>query len=206
MNLESSSFPTVTDTRHVEVNTRTALCSGIPRATSDIVAAREKMRCRKTREIRFQRRFFVVSRSLVRSSSADSGVPTAETSPSLREVELAPRPTRSVCVGAAHMKSAAHAAAGLPIPTGAQGGAEALTGLLEEAANLLGQASGEIADQALGQALQLGTEGEGTLTDAAELLRAALGQADRILSEADELPSGYAPLIENYLRAISYEE
>ena len=101
---------------------------------------------------------------------------------------------------------AAQTAAGLPIPTGAQGGAEALSGLLEEAANLLGQASGEIEDQALGQALQLGTEGEGTLTDAAELLRAALGQADRILSEADELPSGYAPLIENYLRAISYEE
>ena len=75
-----------------------------------------------------------------------------------------------------------------------------------EAANLLGQASGEIEEQALGQALQLGTEGEGTLTDAAELLRAALGQADRILSEANELPAGYAPLIENYLRAISYEE
>ena len=88
----------------------------------------------------------------------------------------------------------------------AQGGAEALSGLLEEAGNLLGQASGEIEEQALSQALQLGTEGEGTLTDAAELLRAALGQADRILSEADELPAGYAPLIENYLRAISYEE
>jgi len=101
---------------------------------------------------------------------------------------------------------AAHMAAGLPIPTGAQGGAEALSGLLEAAANLLGQASAEIEDQALGQALQLGTEGEGTLTDAAELLRAALGQADRILSEANELPAGYAPLIENYLRAISYEE
>ncbi len=101
---------------------------------------------------------------------------------------------------------AAQTAAGLPIPTGAQGGAEALSGLLEAAANLLGQASGEIEDQALGQALQLGTEGEGTLTDAAELLRAALGQADRILSEANELPAGYAPLIENYLRAISYEE
>lgn len=101
---------------------------------------------------------------------------------------------------------AAQTAAGLPIPTGAQGGAEALSGLLEEAGNLLGQASGEIEEQALGQALQLGTEGEGTLTDAAELLRAALGQADRILSEANELPAGYAPLIENYLRAISYEE
>ena len=60
-----------------------------------------------------------------------------------------------------------------------------------------GPASGEIAEQALGQALQLGTEGEETLTDAAEL-RAALGQADRI--EANELPAGYAPLIENYLR------
>ena len=47
---------------------------------------------------------------------------------------------------------AAQAAAGLPIPTGAQGGAEALTDLLEEAANLLAQASGEIEDQALGQA------------------------------------------------------
>ena len=101
---------------------------------------------------------------------------------------------------------AAQTAAGLPIPTGAQGGAEALSGLLEEAGNLLGQASGEIEEQALSQALQLGTEGEGTLTDAAELLRAALGQADRILSEANELPAGYAPLIENYLRAISYEE
>ena len=101
---------------------------------------------------------------------------------------------------------AAQTAAGLPIPTGAQGGAEALSGLLEEAGNLLGQASGEIEEQALGQALQLGTEGEGTLTDAAELLRAGLGQADRILSEANELPAGYAPLIENYLRAISYEE
>ncbi|HBT22658.1 MAG TPA: hypothetical protein DEA68_08470, partial [Verrucomicrobiales bacterium] len=100
----------------------------------------------------------------------------------------------------------AQTAAGLPIPTGAQGGAEALSGLLEEAGNLLGQASGEIEKQALGQALQLGTEGEGTLTDAAELLRAALGQADRILSEANELPAGYAPLIEHYLRAISYEE
>ena len=26
------------------------------------------------------------------------------------------------------------------------------------------------------------------------------------LNEANELPAGYAPLIENYLRAISYEE
>ena len=30
--------------------------------------------------------------------------------------------------------------------------------------------------------------------------------SDRILSEANELPAGFAPLIENYLRAISYEE
>ena len=78
--------------------------------------------------------------------------------------------------------------------------------MLREAANQQAQASGEIQDEALGQALQSGTEGEGTLLDAAELLRAALGQADRILSEANELPAGYAPLIENYLRAISYEE
>ena len=101
---------------------------------------------------------------------------------------------------------AAQAAAGLPIPSSTQGGAEALAALLREAANQQAQASGEIQDEALGQALQSGTEGEGTLLDAAELLRAALGQADRILSEANELPAGYAPLIENYLRAISYEE
>jgi len=101
---------------------------------------------------------------------------------------------------------AAKTTSGLPILSGTQGGAEALAALLREAANLQGQASGRIQDQALGQALQFGTEGEATLTDAAELLRAALGQADRILSEANELPAGYAPLIENYLRAISYEE
>ena len=101
---------------------------------------------------------------------------------------------------------AAKTTSGLPILSGTQGGAEALAALLHEAANLQGQASGRIQDQALGQALQFGTEGEATLTDAAELLRAALGQADRILSEANELPAGYAPLIENYLRAISYEE
>ena len=101
---------------------------------------------------------------------------------------------------------AAQTAAGLPIPSSTKGGAEALTALLREAANQQAQASGEIQNEALGQALQSGTEGEGTLLDAAELLRAALGQADRILSEANELPAGYAPLIENYLRAISYEE
>ena len=128
-------------------------------------------------------------------AAAEEGSETASDPSAEAQAQLGQRSTQ-----------AAQTAAGLPIPTGAQGGAEALSGLLEEAGNLFGQASGEIEEQALSQALQLGTEGEGTLTDAAELLRAALGQADRVLSEANELPAGYAPLIENYLRAISYEE
>jgi hypothetical protein len=43
LNLESSSFPTVTDTRHMEEDTPGTACSGNPRATCDIVAAREKV-------------------------------------------------------------------------------------------------------------------------------------------------------------------
>ena len=114
MNLESSSSPTVTDTRHVEVNTRTALCSGIPRATSDIVAAREKMRCLNDARDSFSASYvFVGSRSLVRSWLVVRGLGSAETSPSLARSRARPsahpvsvrrRGAHEVGVGAGHYR------------------------------------------------------------------------------------------------------
>ncbi len=77
---------------------------------------------------------------------------------------------------------------------------------LQAASDFQEQAADELTNKDFGEALQLGTEGEGALNDAATILSEMLEQLDRSVAESIAAPPGYAPLIENYLRSISYED
>ena len=77
---------------------------------------------------------------------------------------------------------------------------------LNQAAENQGDAADSIASSDFAEGLLAGVAGEAALGEAAELIQGMLDRLDQAMTQTVDAPPGYAYLVENYLKAISYED